>query len=691
MTLKKFLQAHRFELIVVVLVLVSSLYVAFAPANNLMNWYSTDDAFYYFKTAQNVTEGHGLTFDGIGRSSGFHPLWMLVCIPVFFLARFDLMLPLRVLVIVAGLFNAGTGILLYRLARKIISEPAAIVMAFLWLLSPSIQGVTSRLGMESTISAFFIVLLFYTVSGFQAADSADWKTRIRQLLPVGLVAALTILSRLDNIFLVGMAGLWLVFKRTRLNHLLVADMALFYVAPIYAAFWRLKPGAEYYQYSTAVYVLIAISMLAKPVLFEFLGVYRNRGGKNPLLLALRVAASLMLADGLAYGVLTVLQMTGRIGGFPRMIPVADMVISAIFMLIVHGLDWFSHRHDRDAGTASSLINWKEWLPEGVGYALPIGLLMGCYFVFNFFYFGTPSPVSGQIKQWWGSLPNTVYGRPNEVWEGLIGFPEKELGPWNLLISIINTRIEGAAEATGKTVFDDPYQTQMVFSWALVGLVAAGLLIVYRKQLGKSTMGLLIPVSFAGSMCQITSYMGTSYVNTRPWYWVQEMVLLVLCGGLLFDAFLAFLVKLKMPRNVQQTMVVCLSLFLFYVYAADLISFVPYYVKPGRENLYLAGVVAVEKETPPGAKIGSTGGGVVAYFIKDRTIINLDGLMNSTEYFHLLKEGNANQYMDTIGMQYLHGNKYMITNSDPYMGLFKNRVEFIKDVWGSGLYRYLPGK
>jgi uncharacterized membrane protein len=164
MTLKKFLQAHRFELIVVVLVLVSSLYVAFAPANNLMNWYSTDDAFYYFKTAQNVTEGHGLTFDGIGRSSGFHPLWMLVCIPVFFLARFDLMLPLRVLVIVAGLFNAGTGILLYRLARKIISEPAAIVMAFLWLLSPSIQGVTSRLGMESTISAFFIVLLFYTVS-----------------------------------------------------------------------------------------------------------------------------------------------------------------------------------------------------------------------------------------------------------------------------------------------------------------------------------------------------------------------------------------------------------------------------------------------------------------------------------------------------------------------------------------------
>lgn len=689
--MNNFLRTHRFEAIIVLFVLISSLYVAFAPANNLMNWYSTDDAFYYFKTAQNVTEGRGLSFDGIGRSSGFHPLWMLVCIPVFTLARFDLMLPLRVLVIVAGFFNASTGIFLYRMARRTINEASAIITSLLWLLSPSIQGVTSRLGMESTISSFFIVFLLYKVSGYKVEGNLDWKIRIRQLLPIGLVAVLTIFSRLDNIFLVGMAGIWLVFQRTKFNGLLLADLTFFYIAPIYAAFWRLKPGAEYYQYATSVYVLIAISMLVKPLLFELLGVYRSRVDRKPFAMFLRVVVSLTLADVLAFGVLMLLQSTGRIAGFPRMIPAADLIISTLFLLMVHSLDWLTHRRDDDKGKRTTLIDWKQWLPEGVGYGLPIALLMGCYFLFNFFYFGTPSPVSGQIKQWWGSLPNTVYGRPNEVWEGLIGFPENERGPWNPLLSIINTRIEDAAEAAGKTVFDNPYQTQMVFSWTLVGLAAAGLLFVYRKGLGKSVTGLLIPVSFTGCMCQIASYMGTSYVNTRPWYWVQEMVLLVLCGGVLFDAFLAFLARLKMPRNVQQTMVVCLSLFLFYVYAADLISFVPYYVKPGRENLYLAGVVAVEKETPPGAKIGSTGGGVVAYFIKDRTIINLDGLMNSTEYFHLLKEGNANQYMDKIGMEYLHGNKYMITDSDPYMGLFKNRVEFIKDVWGSGLYRYLPGK
>jgi hypothetical protein len=688
---KNYLSNHRFELIIVLIVLISSLYVALAPANNLMNWYSTDDAFYYFKTAQNVSEGYGITFDRIGRSSGFHPLWMIICIPVFSLARFDLVLPLRVLVLVAGFFNAGTGILLYRMTKSFLNEPAAIVSALFWLLTPSIQGVTSRLGMESTISAFFIVFLFNRVSGYQHADGGTWRDRIQQVLPIGLVAALTIFSRLDNIFLVGMAGLWLVFRRNRLNGLLLVDLAFFYLAPIFAAFWRLKPGAEYYQYSTSVYILLAVSMIGKLVLFEILGVYRTRAGKSWLSLTGRTVISLILADGLAFVILAGLTALKIIPGYPRLVLVADLLISIIVLSIVHLVDWFINHRKSNEIPAASLRSFNSWLPEGLGYALPIAGLMGVYFIFNFLYFGTASPVSGQIKQWWGSLPNTVYGRPNEIWEGLLGFPENERGPWNPLLSIVNSRIEDAAEAAGKSVFDDPFQSQMTFSWSMVGLAVLVLSYVYRHKLIPSITGLAIPALFAGCMCQIASYMGTSYVNTRPWYWVQEMVLLVFCGGILFDAVLLVLTRLRLAKNIQQTIVVFFSFFLLYIYTTDLVSFIPYTVEPGSERLYLAGVDALEKETPSGARIGSTGGGVVAYFIRDRTIINLDGLMNSTYYFKLLKEGTANLYMDEIGMQYLHGNKYMITNSDPYMGLFKYRVEFIKDVWGSGLYRYFSGK
>jgi hypothetical protein len=42
-----------------------------------------DDAFYYFGIARNVAHGHGSTFDGINLTNGYHPLWMLLAVPVF--------------------------------------------------------------------------------------------------------------------------------------------------------------------------------------------------------------------------------------------------------------------------------------------------------------------------------------------------------------------------------------------------------------------------------------------------------------------------------------------------------------------------------------------------------------------------------------------------------------------------------
>src|SRR5512138_1759708 len=105
-----------FEVWLAVLILVLHIYPVLVPANSLMNWFSSDDAFYYFKTAQNITEGHGITFDGLGRDSGFHPLWMLVITPIFALARYNLLTPLRLVVILSALLSAGTSIILYRLA-----------------------------------------------------------------------------------------------------------------------------------------------------------------------------------------------------------------------------------------------------------------------------------------------------------------------------------------------------------------------------------------------------------------------------------------------------------------------------------------------------------------------------------------------------------------------------------------------
>src|SRR3970040_2036794 len=122
-----------FETILILVVMSISLYAALSDSQNLSwRWFTRDDAYYYFKVAQNISEGHGSTFDGINRTNGYHPLWMLVCVPVFAFARFDLVLPLRILLVVMSALSAATAILFYRLIGSIFSAPVGGLAALHW-------------------------------------------------------------------------------------------------------------------------------------------------------------------------------------------------------------------------------------------------------------------------------------------------------------------------------------------------------------------------------------------------------------------------------------------------------------------------------------------------------------------------------------------------------------------------------
>ncbi len=109
------MKVNRFEALFAILVVVVHMTVVFAPMDNLLDrWFTTDDAFYYFQVARNISEGKGSSLDGIHPSNGYHPLWMLILIPVFSLAHFDLFLPLRLVVFISVLISLGSGTILYR-------------------------------------------------------------------------------------------------------------------------------------------------------------------------------------------------------------------------------------------------------------------------------------------------------------------------------------------------------------------------------------------------------------------------------------------------------------------------------------------------------------------------------------------------------------------------------------------------
>ncbi len=161
-------QLPIFEIALVTVILSIHLYAAFSDAYNFPNaWFTRDDAYYYFKVAQNITQGLGSTFDGINLTNGYHPLWMLICIPIFALARFDLILPLRILLMVMAIFNAATAVLIYRLVKNNLSHPVAIVTASFWAFNFHIHAIVYELGLETPLAAFAIVLFLYKLSQFE--------------------------------------------------------------------------------------------------------------------------------------------------------------------------------------------------------------------------------------------------------------------------------------------------------------------------------------------------------------------------------------------------------------------------------------------------------------------------------------------------------------------------------------------
>ena len=131
---------------------------------------------------------------------------------------------------------------------------------------------------------------------------------------------------------------------------------------------------------------------------------------------------------------------------------------------------------------------------------------------------------------------------------------------------------------------------------------------------------------------------------------------------------------------------------FFMHTRYLVRQFPPTVTPEMETRYLAQALALEEYTEEGSLIGMTGGGMTAYFVRNRVVMNLDGLINSVEYFEALKAGKAVEFLDRMGMDYVFGNYYMLLDSDPYRGIFYNRLKRITAIELQDrfvLYRYLP--
>ena len=685
-----------FETLLVTAILSIYLYAAFSDAYNFPNaWFMRDDAYYYFKVAQNITQGLGSTFDGINLTNGYHPLWMVICIPIFALAHFDLILPLRILLMVTAVFNAATAVLIYRLVKNNLSHAVAILAASFWAFNFYIHRIVYEPGLETPLAAFAIVLFLYKLSQFEK----DWHAKpvtTRQIAVLAVIATVVMFSRLDLVFLAIIGGIWVIFRDKPIRSLLPLDVLIIFASMTTSV--ALRTGIDQYNstYAASAIEAVILVLVIKIIALYFFGAYQHPRTGSVLKMIRQTSLALTISSVLAFGLYLLLLQLGIGKGFPRTAFLIDWGISLLLMLALRlALYWFSDPKIT-VGTqiqtpfAELQINWKKWLTEGSLYYGILGGALALYMLYNKVTFGTSSPVSGQVKRWWGTLINTVYESPAPNWSSFFGASfESTYNAWkpaSVIFLWVARKIYPLYR--GATTIDERYYISM-FALALLALIIL-LANAHRTRETLSNMA-LIPLA-AGCGIQILSYTTTAYGGVKEWYWVSQMIFITLAGSVLLDILLHPVQhlsrKIKPLRFTLELASIAVSVSLAYEFSLYIKSIMPHNYFPA-DRPYMEVLPFIEANTNPGDIIGMTGGGNAGYFIHDRTIVNMDGLINSYDYFRALQKGEAPIYLSQRGITIIFANPGLLS-IPPYNGQFQPYLENYNE-YGGKKFMYLLKK
>ena len=616
---------------------------------------------------------------------------MLICIPIFSLARFDPILPLRVLVLVTGLFHCATTIILYRLVSKTISPFAGMLAAIYWAFESYILVFLYKTGVESTIGLFFIVLLLYQLFKFEKT----WRTTqpvIASISALGLIAALVTFGRLDLVFFSLVVGITIVFRGSPLRYFLPLDILAVIVSSVLAFITRLGLSA-YYDSTTSALIMISVGILIKIPVFYFLGLYERPSNWKPLSILWRLLFGVAISSFILSAVLIVGGSFHLFATISRIVLLRDTAFTFGFVLLIRGAAYIFRLKTERTQVISPIDNfklqWKNWIKDGAVYYGIVGGTLSIYMLWNKWVFGTFSPISGQVKRWWGTFAINVYGGSAKT---LLSFfaldPYGDFDAWQPFTTTLRTWSNSLLYKES-TKFGNPTWQQNFLIILAISFVAIGLTLLIGKirTIQAIVHAGIIPL-FVGSWLQILAYNITGYAAPKEWYWLTEPIFLTIVVVLVINKVFDILLKRWKDAKIAIWLLIAIfGLRTAYSYWHDTYFLNPYGRTPASAP-YLDLIPFIESHTKPGDIIGMTGGGNVGYLINNRTVVNMDGLVNSTGYFEALKNGTGADYLYNIGVRYVFANPDLL-NALPYRGQYANRLEPLVSWGGKDLMRLLP--
>jgi hypothetical protein len=196
---------------------------------------------------------------------------------------------------------------------------------------------------------------------------------------------------------------------------------------------------------------------------------------------------------------------------------------------------------------------------------------------------------------------------------------------------------------------------------------------------------LIPL-FTSAWLQVLYYHALGYSAYKEWYWTSQLVLVVLAISLILGMLYHAVRKVRYVETSAWVIALGCGLFMLLPFWSAIRANMTYNEwKSTAPNDDTAAFL--ETNTEPGSMIGLTGGGNAGYFVHDRTVVNMDGLINSYEYFKRLQTGKAGEYLANEGMDYILANPYILSQP-PYKGQYQMYMETTSNkLGGKELFRY----
>lgn len=182
-----------------------------------------DDTYYTLSISRSLATGQGPQIGGTTHTNGFQPLIAFLQIPYFWFSG-DLDGGVKYAVMLSAVMGSLSTIIVGLLMFNLGGKKAATVAMLLWASCPIIV-LNDLNGLETSLSGLFALLLLLQLIRFKESRS------LLNVVGTGIVCGLMLLARVDNCFLIGLAGLYILFLYGIRTLLLVGVTALITVSP----------------------------------------------------------------------------------------------------------------------------------------------------------------------------------------------------------------------------------------------------------------------------------------------------------------------------------------------------------------------------------------------------------------------------------------------------------------------------